>query len=120
MQATAHSRPITRLARWVLLWFALALGAAIASPVIKPQSIELLCSASGMTQVLVKNDQGDVVTSRHTLDCALCLSVSAPPPQAASFVAPCIPLDYALQPVERARLAALTAPPLPARGPPSV
>ncbi len=120
MQAANPIRPITRLARWVLLWFALALGAAIASPIIKPQSIELLCSASGMTKLLVKSDTGDAVTSSHVLDCALCLNISAPPPVAIAIAAPSQPLAHALQPMAQAHLVTLTAPALPPRGPPAV
>ena len=119
MPTTAHIRPITRLARWVLLWFALAMGVAIASPIIKPQSIEVLCSTSGMAKLLVTNDQGDVATSNHMLDCALCLNISAPPPKAFGLLAPSVPLAFAVQSVVRAALASLTAPPLPARGPPA-
>ena len=42
------------LARLVLAWFALAIGVAVASPLVKPQAIELVCSGNGAIKLLVK------------------------------------------------------------------
>lgn len=107
------------LARFVLVWFALSIGVAIASPIIKPQAVELICSGSGVMKVLVQTDDGSPQTSSHTLDCPLCASLSAPPPAARLTAEPRQPLAYVLRSIPAARMASLTAAPLPARGPPS-
>lgn len=111
---------ITWLRRLVLACFALAIGSAIASPLIKPSSMELLCSASGAMKLLVKSSDGDTVESTHTLQCALCLPISAPPALALEFSLFRSDLTYAQERIPAAILAALTLPPLPARGPPLV
>jgi hypothetical protein len=108
------------LARFVLVWFALSIGVAIASPIIKPQATELICSSSGAMKLLVKTDDGTQQQTSHTLDCPLCVTISAPPPVARQTAEPAQPLAHVLQGVELARLAAATAAPLPARGPPAL
>jgi hypothetical protein len=108
------------LARFVLVWFALSIGVAIASPIIKPQAMELICSGSGAMKVLVKTDDGVKEQAGHTLDCPLCATISAPPPLAHQTVAPLQPLGHVLNSIPAARIAALTAAPLPARGPPAL
>jgi len=107
-------------ARLVLVWFMLALGVAVASPVINPQGMELVCSGSGAMKLLVKSDDGKQASVGHTLDCPLCATVGAPPPAIVQATEPIQPLSYALQPLPAAHIAALTAAPLPARGPPSL
>jgi hypothetical protein len=105
--------------RWVLAVFTLALGSAIASPLIQPTQLELLCSSAGMSKVIVINDQGESVEEAHALDCTLCLPVSAPPPPSfrSDFNSP---LAHATHLPVAARIAAHALPPLPARGPPTV
>ncbi|MBK6651970.1 MAG: DUF2946 domain-containing protein [Betaproteobacteria bacterium] len=107
------------LARFVLVWFALSIGAALASPLVNPQSMELICSGTGVMKVLVKTDDGVKEASAHTLDCPLCATMFAPAPMNTGRVSAPSPLSYALQPFPAARIAALTGAPLPARGPPS-
>lgn len=108
------------LARFVLVWFALSIGVAIASPIVKPQAMELICSGSGVMKVLVKTDDGSQEVSSHTLDCPLCANNSAPPPPVVRLTAaPLQPLAYVLQSIPAAHIASLTAAPLPARGPPA-
>lgn len=116
-----HSlRSAKNLARLVLLWFVLSLGAAVASPLIKPQAMELVCSGSGATKLLVKTDDGSKDTSSFTLDCPLCVTSSAPPPtDAQQSAAPMQALAHVLQGIAAAHIASLTAAPLPARGPPA-
>ncbi|GKS77479.1 DUF2946 family protein [Acidovorax sp. SUPP950] len=108
-------------ARWVLAWFALALGVAAVSPLVHPQSLMVVCSAAGVFQ-LVAQDDGTAPDGGglHTLDCALCLPGGAPPPVLRVRAAPPQPLAHAVQPVAAARIAALVGAPLPARGPPFV
>ena len=109
------------LARWALVWFALSLGVAIASPLVKPQTMELICSSSGVMKLLIQHADGssqEVPSS--TLDCPLCLTCNAPPPSIIRLTAqPAQPLAYVVQSIPAARIAALTAAPLPARGPPA-
>ena len=109
------------LARFVLVWFALSIGAAVASPLIQPQDILLICTGSGAMKVLVKADDGSTqeVASR-SMDCPLCMSAGAPPPVARLTAEPAQPLAYALQGIPAAHVAWLTAAPLPARGPPAL
>ncbi|MFO1264049.1 MAG: DUF2946 family protein [Rhodoferax sp.] len=112
-------RRSTFLARLILAWFVLSLGVAVASPLVKPQDAQWVCSGSGMLKVLVSADTDDSGSvSNATLDCPLCLSAALLPLPDAPFVAPIHPLAYALQGIPAAILAARTAAPLPARGPP--
>ena len=107
------------LARFVLVWFALSIGVAIASPLVKPQSVQLVCSASGAIKIIADGGDADTGALRNTLDCPLCAAVGAPPPQA--FVAvlpPAIGLAYALPEPLDAPHTRLSAPPFPPRGPP--
>ena len=107
------------LARFVLVWFALTVGAAIASPLVKPQAFDLICSGSGGMKIMPKTDDGKAPMAGLMLDCPLCAAVGAPPPAARQACAPHQPLSYALQATPAAHIASRTAAPLPARGPPA-
>ncbi len=107
------------LVRTVLVWFALSIGAAAASPLVNPKFSELICTGSGVMKMLVQNDDGsstEVVTRMG--DCPLCATVGAPPPAPPAIALQTQPLGYALQAIPAAIIAALTAAPPPARGPP--
>jgi len=106
------------LARLVLAWFVLSLGVAVASPMVHPQAMELVCTGTGAMKVLIKTADGVKEVSSHTLDCPLCATAGTPPPVARSAAQPAQPLSHALRPVPAAHIAWLTAAPLPARGPP--
>jgi hypothetical protein len=108
------------LARFVLVWFALSIGVAVASPIVNPQAMELVCSGTGVMKVLVKTDDGVKEVNTATLDCPLCATMSAPLPMVSTTVAAPHPLSFALQTIPAARIAALVGAPLPARGPPAV
>lgn len=107
------------LARFVLAWFVLALGAAVASPLVMPQSTELVCSSGGAMKLIVKSDDGKQVPSSHTLDCPLCVTVGAPPPPLHLAAAVPSARAQALHAMAVAHIAGRTAAPLPPRGPPS-
>jgi hypothetical protein len=111
-------RPRAGLIQFVLLWFVLSLGAAIASPVIHPQSMEFVCSSTGAVKMIVHLDDGVQEIGESHLDCPLCL-LGGPPPaeKTAKFISP-LPLGRATQSIPSARIAAATASPLSARGPP--
>jgi hypothetical protein len=113
-----HLRNALQLARFVLVWFALSVGVAIASPVVSPKAMDLVCSSTGSMKLVVQGDD-DGVASSHTLDCPLCAAISAPPPALNTALTQPSPLSHAVQPVEVARIASATAPPLPSRGPPA-
>ena len=85
-------RRARQLTRFVLVWFALALGVAMASPLVSPKA----------------------------MDCPFCLSVAFPPAPLALQVVKPSPLSHALQPIAAAHIALATAPPLPSRGPPAL
>lgn len=111
-------RSAQTLARLVLVWFVLSLGVAVASPVVNPQAMELVCSGSGGIKVLVKTDDGAKPLGSHTLDCPLCASAGTPPPLAHTPAGPAPLLTHVLRPAAATHLAWRTAAPLPARGPP--
>ena len=119
MHALRHSVLLTRL---VLAWFVLAVGVALAAPVVAPKAMELVCSAGGeMRLVAIGEDgAGDGASPHHSLDCPMCLAATAPPPQASVRSEPVQPLAHALQPIFAAHIAALVGAPLPPRGPPLI
>ena len=108
------------LCRLVLLWFVLSLGVAVASPMVNPQAMDLVCStAAGTTKIVVQTDEGAQALGASQMDCPLCVPSGAPAPSARAADLPnLLPLSYAVQPTEAARIAAATAAPPPARGPP--
>jgi hypothetical protein len=116
MQSLRHARLLARL---VLAWFVLSMGVAVASPMVMGQSLELICSGSGVMKIVVKADDGTSQPSGVSLDCPLCANVGSPPPVVKASAEPAHPLSYALRPIAAAHIAWLTAAPLPARGPPS-
>jgi hypothetical protein len=120
LQILQTLRSAHRITRFMLVWFALSLGVAIASPLVNPQSTELICSGSGVMKMLVKNADGsstEVVA--RMLDCPMCATLAAPPPIQNNFAPPVQPLGHALQPIPAAHIAAITGAPPPARGPPA-
>ena len=119
IQAMRTLRHFTVISRLVLAWFVLSLGVAVASPIVKPQDILLVCTGSGAMKVLVKAADGTATeVASNTLDCPLCAPMAAPPPVEHWAVEPAQALAYALQGIASAHIAARTAAPLPARGPP--
>src|SRR3990167_4796503 len=65
---------------WVLAWFVASMGVAIASPLVHPQSFEVICSGTGAIKLLVQTDDGTVEMGAMGMDCPLCATPSAPPP----------------------------------------
>src|SRR6478735_9571511 len=106
------------LARLVLAWFALAIGVAVASPVLKTQSFELICSGGSGMQLLDHGDKDGAPAAGHVLDCPLCVSFASLPPQTQGVAQATRPPSHIFQSALAPRIAALTAPPPPARGPP--
>jgi hypothetical protein len=120
MPAMLLLRQTRQLTRFVLVWFALALGLAMASPLVSPKSIDLVCSSGGFVK-LVAADEGDQAQpTSHSMDCPLCMSLAFPPAPVTSQTVKPSPLAQALQPLPAAHIASATAPPLPSRGPPAL
>lgn len=81
MPALRSSR---RLAACVLAWFALWLGAALASPVVGDAGLQLICTGSGFE--LVTSDEGvSAQQSGHLGQCPACVHGAAPPPPAGAL-----------------------------------
>jgi hypothetical protein len=113
------SRTARTVARFLLAWFALYLGAAVAAPLLTPGGYAVICSADGIARVVQTDDAGEPDEARASLHCPLCVPAGAPPPPAAALAAtPLQPLLYALPSVPAAWPKALSAAPPPARGPP--
>jgi hypothetical protein len=117
MQTLRHFTFLTRL---VLAWFVLSLGVAVASPLVNPQATLLVCTGAGAMKVLVTADDGSTrEVTQTTMDCPLCVPTAPPPAFVSPSVEPIQALSYALRGITSAHIAARTAAPLPARGPPS-
>lgn len=111
-------RTSSALARLVLAWFVLTMGVAVASPIVHPRAMELLCSASGNMKLIVVGEDG-TEQSHHTLDCPMCMATTLPSPVVvARFEAP-QPLAHALTKATAAHIASAVGAPLPPRGPPA-
>jgi len=122
MQWLRSTRSLPHLA---LVWFVLAFGAAVASPLIKPEALTLVCSANGGMKLLASSTDGDEPStgqanpSGHALDCPLCLALDVPLVFASVFAPFESPLAPQLQPRVVAHLAVVAGAPLPPRGPPA-
>ena len=112
------SRNARQIARFVLVWFALSIAAAIASPMVRPQAMEVICSSVGGMKLIAAAHGDTTEASWHTLDCPMCAMLGAPPAPATVQVQAPQPLSYAMQPAVAAHIAWITAAPMPARGPP--
>lgn len=111
-------RRATWIPRFVLVWWALFIGIAVASPLVKADGLQVVCSgAQGMK--LVDLDALDAAghPAPQTMDCPLCLPMAAPAP--AAFLVP-HPAGRvcALHSPATARLARLPDLPWQARAPP--
>ncbi|MES2787702.1 MAG: DUF2946 family protein [Pseudomonadota bacterium] len=119
MQALQSLRRASFLARLVLAWFALSIGVAVASPLVKPHRMELVCSASGIVKLVTSSDEDSPSASSHTFECPLCLVAGAPPHAACAQSFAQENISQPLPANNFARFSKAAAAPLPARGPPS-
>ena len=109
-----------RLARFMLAWFALSLAVAVASPLVHPQQVELLCSAGGQVKAVVHTGSGDTLElGAGHLDCPLCIPAGAPGPLPLLALAEPAP-SFVLDLTVAAAPAAATTLPWQARAPPSL
>lgn len=110
------------LAKLALLWFALTLGAAVASPMVQPRQELVICTGAGMLKVALAED-GTVTTAATSdtsdaLFCPLCLAGGAPAGAVVKAIDPPQSTGRVLQGTPTVHIATLSAAPLPARGPP--
>ena len=107
------------LIRWMLACFVLAMGVAVAAPVVNPQALSLVCSAGGNVKLVVQDDAGDSLPMAlaHTLDCVMCLPAGAPPASTAAAL-PLQTLGEVLRALAPQAVTWRTAAPASARGPP--
>ncbi len=130
MQLLLQSRPMfpfhslrrqTRLAIAVLILYGMALGVAMAAPIINGTGMGMICTSVGIKFV---NAAGKIVDEKpmtHGLDCSLCVPTGITPTLPLSDAVPPVhALSYATLSIPAARLAAIVAAPMPARGPPSL
>jgi hypothetical protein len=114
-----HLRHAIQLTRLVLVWFALSVGVAIASPLVNTQGMDVVCTGTGSMKLVVQGNDDSAVSAK-TMDCPVCMSIIAPPPEFNTTLTQPSPLAHVMQPLAAAHIAALTAPPLPSRGPPAL
>ena len=114
-----YLRNTTHIIRFVLVWFALSVGVAIASPMVQPKAMDMVCTSTGSMKLVVQGDDDGAKSASSSLDCPLCANIVAPPLALHTTLTQPSPLSHALLPHVAAHIASLTAPPLPSRGPPS-
>ncbi|PIT80295.1 DUF2946 family protein [Limnohabitans sp. 15K] len=107
------------ITRFVLVWFALFIGVAVASPLVKPQTSQMVCSAMGGMK-MVLDDASDTPIASGGMECPLCSQIGTPPSPEVASTPTLDALAYALRPIPSAHIAWLTGTPLPPRGPPAL
>ncbi|MCW5286091.1 DUF2946 domain-containing protein [Verminephrobacter eiseniae] len=112
-------RRVRWLVRLVLAGFVMSIGVAVASPMLHPQALELICSGAGAIELRAHTDGGAVPQSGHQPDCPLCVQVGAPAPGRLADQPRPHPLAQGLRARAATHIAARTAAPLPPRGPPA-
>ena len=108
------------LARLVLVWFALFIGVAIASPILNPTETQMVCSSAGGMKMVASGEEGADAKLTASMDCPLCVPVHLPLQVCNLFFDYASPLAHSLHPIAAALIPAHSAPPLPSRGPPAV
>ncbi|MBK6007762.1 hypothetical protein JJB11_16810 [Ramlibacter ginsenosidimutans] len=113
-------RTSRRAAALALAWFVLFLGVAGLSPVLHASPLDPICSVAAAGQDLGHRGNDGAPGSTHTLKCALCIGVLAPPANSATALARSAPLAGAPTLRGADRVAVRASAPLPARGPPTL
>lgn len=108
------------MARLALLWFALTLGVAVASPMVNPLAELLICGSVGMVKVTLNADGALSAEHNNEAHCPLCVAGGAAPPAFASVQPmPVQALTYVLPGRVIVVMTASTAALPPSRGPPA-
>ena len=119
-QALHHLRRTRWLAALLLAWFVLFVGAAATAPLMKAGPTAALCSASGIVKGIGGLEGEAPAKAQHSIDCVLCCFTADAPVAPVGWAPPAQPLGHVLQSIPSARIAAITAAPLPPRGPPNL
>ncbi len=116
LQSLRNAHHLTRL---VLVWFALFIGVAVASPLVNPQGVQEVCTTAGNVKWVQLDAHGEEAQGKQlSLHCPMCLPVTAPPlGSVAAWVH--VGLSHALLSAEPARLVSRLGLPWQARAPPS-
>lgn len=103
--------------RWcVLVWFALFLGVAVASPLVQPKSMDVVCSNAGGIKLVFQSDEAP---AKHGgMDCPLCLLEATPPEPPHARLPALSPLACQPMPLSCVHTVVAMATPPPARAPP--
>jgi hypothetical protein len=112
-------RTSRRAAALALAWFVLFLGVAGISPVLHASPLDPICSVAAAGKDVGHHRTDGGPASSHTLKCALCIGVLAPPASIATALAGSAPLAGVPILRDADRIAARVSAPLPARGPPT-
>lgn len=110
-------RTLAFLARIVLAWFVLHLGAGVAAPALHGPAGELVCSGGGLK--VLPADGGAAKLHAGGVQCPLCAPALGPPPLQASFEGVAASDAAPLAPLAVGALHVLLTPPT-ARGPPAL
>jgi hypothetical protein len=109
------------LAKLALLWFALTLGVAVASPMVNPQEDWVICTSAGMVKVSLNADGSLSTELSNEAQCPLCVMGGAAPLGFATLWGePVRPMGQVMQSIPATHSAASTAAPPPSRGPPGL
>jgi hypothetical protein len=109
------------LASGMLAWVLLSMAVAVAAPIVNPQATAMVCSGTASVKLVnVGGDDSAPSAAQHGLDCVLCLAFHAPNPPAANPALTPPSLSHVLSGVPVTAVAWHAAPPLSARGPPSL
>lgn len=71
--------PTTWLRRWIAACLLLSMGVAMASPLVQPRSMELICAGGGGAKLVLHSEGALPSHGNGGMDCLLCLVESAPP-----------------------------------------
>jgi hypothetical protein len=110
-------RTLACLARIVLAWFVLHLGAGVAAPALRAPAGELICSGGGLK--VLPSDGGAAKLHAGGVQCPLCAPALGPPPLLAGFECAAGADAAPLAPLPAGPLHVLLPPPS-ARGPPAL
>ena len=114
-------RNCRNLIRLVLLWWVLTLGVSVATAIVKPGSLQLVCSGAGTTVLLSVDGDGkkNATSAALGMDCPLCQPAPALPPPT-ELAADAERADFLLATLAQPPVVAATAPPFPPRAPPTL
>ena len=113
------------LVQFLLAWWVLAMGVAIAAPLVHAQPLEMVCSVGGSMKWVASaaadtpDSDSPQKPSNGPMECPLCMSMVLLSSPTSLTPATQLGFSYALRPIPAAHIAQRTAAPLPARGPPT-